>query len=166
MIEIIQAEEIHFPVIQDIANKTWAPTFENILSKEQIEYMLDQMYSINSLKKQIQKKNNVFLLAVKNNKYLAYASYELHYGLEPKTKLHKIYILPEEHGQGIGKLMIQYIKQIALANEDQWITLNVNRNNKAVDFYKKIGFEIKLQEDIDIGKGYLMEDYVMELKIK
>ena len=44
--------------------------------------------------------------------------------------------------------------------------LNVNRFNKSVDFYKNLGFIIIGEEDIDIGKEYLMEDFVMELKLK
>ena len=42
------------------------------------------------------------------------------------------------------------------------LTLNVNRFNKAIDFYLKNGFKIIKEENIEIGNGFLMEDYVME----
>ena len=44
------------------------------------------------------------------------------------------------------------------------LQLNVNRHNKALHFYEKQGFKIIREEDIDIGEGYFMNDYVMELK--
>jgi ribosomal protein S18 acetylase RimI-like enzyme len=43
--------------------------------------------------------------------------------------------------------------------------VNVNRHNKALHFYEKYGFKIIREEDIDIGEGYFMNDYVMELKL-
>jgi ribosomal protein S18 acetylase RimI-like enzyme len=43
--------------------------------------------------------------------------------------------------------------------------LNVNRYNKARFFYEKLGFVIMKEEDIDIGSGYYMIDYVMEKKL-
>jgi len=45
------------------------------------------------------------------------------------------------------------------------LQLNVNRNNNAKVFYEKIGFAVIKEEDIDIGNGYLMNDYVMEKKV-
>jgi len=41
----------------------------------------------------------------------------------------------------------------------------VNRYNKAKDFYEKAGFIIKETADIEIGGGFFMNDYVMELPI-
>ena len=43
-----------------------------------------------------------------------------------------------------------------------YIELNVNRFNKAIYFYQKNQFEIVEEVDIEIGNGYLMEDYVMK----
>jgi ribosomal protein S18 acetylase RimI-like enzyme len=45
------------------------------------------------------------------------------------------------------------------------LLLNVNRENPALGFYKKKGFEVIKTEDIDIGNGYFMNDYVMRLKV-
>jgi diamine N-acetyltransferase len=45
------------------------------------------------------------------------------------------------------------------------LRLNVNRFNKAVGFYENFGFRVIGQEDIDIGQGYFMNDYIMEKNI-
>jgi ribosomal protein S18 acetylase RimI-like enzyme len=45
------------------------------------------------------------------------------------------------------------------------LLLNVNRNNPTKGFYEKLGFTVIKEEDIDIGNGYFMNDYVMEKKV-
>ena len=52
-----------------------------------------------------------------------------------------------------------------MAENARSLLLNVNRHNKAISFYKKYGFDIIAEEDIDIGNGYYMNDYVMEKKL-
>ena len=82
-----------------------------------------------------------------------------------RVKIHKLYVIPDTQGTGIGKKFIEFINIWANEHGALAVFLNVNRFNKAVDFYKHIGMAIIKKEDIDIGNGFLMEDYVMELKI-
>ena len=74
--------------------------------------------------------------------------------------------MPQAQGKGIGALMLDKITGIALQNGNTIVQLNVNRYNKAVKFYEKAGFVKTGEEDINIGNGYLMEDYIMEKKLK
>ena len=160
--QIIQAEEKHFPIIQQIAHATWPATFGSILSPTQIAYMLEMMYSTSALVNQTTVKKHVFLLAKENEDHLGYLSYELNYKGLSKTKIHKIYIHPLAQGKGIGKLLIKRVEDIARENGNTILSLNVNRDNKAVKFYEGQGFAITGKEDIDIGEGFLMEDYIMD----
>lgn len=162
MIELITATEAHLPEIKRIAYQTWPATFGAILTEKQIAYMLDWMYTIPSLTSQINDKGHVFLLAKEAESFFGYASYELNYNGLPKTKIHKIYLLPVSQGKGIGALLINRIGEIAAMNDNKALLLNVNRHNKAIGFYEKMGFSIVGNEDIDIGDGFLMEDFIME----
>ena len=72
-------------------------------------------------------------------------------------------MLPETQGKGFGKFMIDEIIRIAKSNDQKGIFLNVNKYNKAKFFYEKAGFIVSKEEVIDIGNGYVMDDYVMEL---
>jgi diamine N-acetyltransferase len=164
-IEIIKADESLLPIIKDIAHRTWPSTFGHIITSAQINYMLEWMYSIPSLKEQVYEKGHIFLLAKLNGEYLGYASYELNYKESPKTKLHKIYILPDTQGKGIGKMLLEEVEFAAKKNANTSILLNVNRLNEAINFYEKIGFTIVETEDIDIGNGFLMQDHIMEKKL-
>ena len=44
------------------------------------------------------------------------------------------------------------------------IELNVNKNNETTGIYEKLGFKRIRSEVIDIGKGFVMDDYVYELR--
>lgn len=162
MISVVSATIEDVPIIREIAQITWYPTFKDILTEKQIEYMLEMMYSEEALQEQIEVKKHQFFLAKENEKTVGYLSVEVNYNHEPITKIHKIYILPELQGKGIGKLLMQKAEQVALEHQNSILSLNVNRFNKALKFYETVGFSITKTEDIDIGNGYLMEDFVME----
>ncbi len=166
MIQIVKGSNEDFPTIQKIAHLTWPGTFKNILSEDQISYMLEMMYSLSSLTEQIEKKKHKFFLAKENGKYLGFASCEINYSNSPKTKIHKIYILPEAQGMGVGKALIAKITETAINYHNQLLILNVNRYNPSIKVYEKWGFAIVKEENIPIGNGYLMEDFVMEKEIK
>lgn len=164
MIHTYQATISDIPVIQRIAYHTWPITFEQILSLEQVTYMLDMMYSSVSLIQQIQEKGHSFLLAkIEEQEAMGFASFEINYEGLPVTKIHKIYILPESQGKGLGKNLFDRILQESVAKGIKRLSLNVNRSNeKALAFYQSAGFEVVAEEDIPIGQGYLMEDYILE----
>ena len=165
MLTIKAATEADFPTIRQIAYDTWPQTFGQILSEQQIAYMLDLMYSLPSLQAQVQQQGHVFLLASEAENPLGYISYELNYQQTTATKIHKIYILPQAQGKGVGKALIDAATAVGLANQNEALLLNVNKYNKALQFYERIGFEVIGQEDIDIGEGFLMEDFTMKKPI-
>jgi ribosomal protein S18 acetylase RimI-like enzyme len=128
--------------------------------------MMNWMYQLDALEQQLLKKKHVFLLANEGDNCLGFCAYELHAKSHSKTKIHKIYILPEAQGKGLGKKLIQKVAQIAKRNGDTHLFLNVNKYNQtAIDFYSKISFYKDFQEVIDIGHGFVMDDVVMEMKI-
>lgn len=162
--KISVATKNQLPLVQELAQKIWPNTYREILSVEQLRYMLDKFYSLESLKLQLHS-NHVFLLIQEKNTFLGFLDYELDYEKSGKTKIHKIYVLPETQGQGIGKLFVIYVEEIAKKANQKGILLNVNRFNKAVGFYENLGFNKTQTLDIHIGNGYLMEDYVMEKEL-
>jgi diamine N-acetyltransferase len=165
MITISEAAITDIPIIQDIANKTWPNTYGEILSSEQLEYMMNLIYSEESLLNQIQKRQQLFFIVNDGITNIAFFSIEHQYNNEAITRINKIYILPQAHGKGIGKYLIDTITTLAKEKESKKLSLNVNKYNKALLFYQKIGFIITNEVDIEIGNGYLMEDFVMEKSI-
>lgn len=165
MLKIRQLSKEELTKVQSIALRTWPSTFANILSPEQIDYMLNWMYSLDMLETQLEKGHS-FLLIEENEVELGFAGFELNYSEGPKAKLHKIYLLPEAQGKGAGKTLILEVVDRAKKAGQKSLLLNVNKyNQKAIDFYLKIGFQEIYKEVIDIGNGYVMDDVVMELNL-
>lgn len=164
---IIQADSNHIPEIQQIAIKSWEVTYSDILSQEQFDYMIEMMYSHTALNKQMTEQKHHFLLIQEESTsdYSGFVSYELNYKNQAKTKIHKLYLLPECKGKGMGRLLIDRVISLARSADNSHLSLNMNRDNKSLGFYKQMGFEIVGEEDINIGNGYLMEDYIFEKKI-
>ncbi len=161
--EIIDASEQDIPVIHELAEKIWWPTYRSILSEEQIAFMLEKMYSKIALEQQM-KAEVKFLLVRRDSENVAFAGYSIDYENEPLLKIHKIYVLPSEQGKGTGKNLIEYISHLAIELKIPEVELNVNRANPALGFYQRMGFEIKETVDIPYYQ-FVLNDYVMRKKI-
>jgi ribosomal protein S18 acetylase RimI-like enzyme len=161
MMNIRKATPDDFEIIHDLAIATWQDTYSKILSQEQLDYMLNMMYSCEAITEQMLSKGHHFLLLSDESNYLGFASYEINY-LSGTTKLHKLYVLPQTQGKGAGRLLISKIEELAAVNGNNTVSLNVNRYNSAIIFYEKSGYIKVKQENINIGNGYLMEDFIME----
>jgi GNAT superfamily N-acetyltransferase len=150
--------------ICNIAEKTWWHTYSPILEKEQINYMLGEIYSLDKITSQLKHDTQIYLLLIEDDKPVAFAGYSPR-GEDPEIyKLHKLYCLPETQGKGYGKILISEVASKTLEAGKHTLDLNVNRHNKAKNFYEKMGFEVAYEEDIPIGK-YWMNDYVMRKKL-
>ena len=163
-LKIQQATVKDIELIREITFKVWPQTYSNIIDKKQIDYMLDMIYSEAALEQQMTEHQHSFIINYNDVFPVAFASY----GPISSTtwKLHKLYILPNQHGKGIGRFMIDHILEDVRVKGGHSLILNVNRQNKARYFYEKLGFNIIGEEDIDIGSGYFMNDYVMEKKLQ
>ncbi|WP_026966344.1 GNAT family N-acetyltransferase [Algoriphagus terrigena] len=165
MIQIRQLVIEELTKVQSIAHRTWPDTFGKILSPEQITYMLELMYDLTVLESQLEK-GHTFLIAEEDGLELGFAGFELNYAASPKAKLHKIYLLPEAQGKGLGKKLILEVADRARQAGQKSLLLNVNKHNQpAIDFYMRMGFVEIYKEVIDIGGGYVMDDVVMELNV-
>ena len=165
MITIKSAGVNDLEVIHQLAHDIWPSAYGNILSGSQLEYMLDKIYSLASLQDQLSILKHQFIIVLEDEDPVGFASFSPHENNPVVYHLNKIYVLPRQQGKNIGKQVLDYvINEIKSAGATS-LQLNVNRNNKALSFYEKQGFEIIREEDIDIGEGYFMNDYVMELKV-
>ncbi|QNK62714.1 GNAT family N-acetyltransferase [Pedobacter sp. PAMC26386] len=165
MITLRKAKEEDLAVIQQIGTITYGPTYGHLIGQEQVDFMLDKFYSIVALTQQLME-GHTFLIAQEGDKDLAFVSYSVEeHAKHLIVKLHKLYVLPEAHGKGLGKFLINEVRNKAIEAGAESLVLNVNRNNKAKDFYEKAGFIVKETVDIEIGNGFFMNDYVMALPI-
>lgn len=149
------------PTIRAIALETWPDAYRRILSPEQLAYMLDRMYSADALRHQMDH-GHVFLLQERAGKVVGFAGAEAAYAGTTHTRLHKLYVLPSEQGTGVGKALLNAVEQLARSQANTAVELNVNKYNPAQEFYRKLGYAQVREEVIDIGSGFVMDDYVLQ----
>lgn len=162
------ATQADLPAIEKLAHKIWKGVYPAIISNSQIDYMLQKMYSLESLKKQISEKRHEFTLAFLSDEVLTKSDEKenLIGYLDTSTEngydyfLHKLYVDTAFHGKGISTKLFDFV--FSENEKTRSVRLQVNRQNKrAINFYNKLGFSIEYEKDFDIGEGFFMCDYVM-----
>lgn len=160
MVKILDATTQHIPIIQDLAERTWRTTYAELLSKDQLEFMLRTIYSFESLASVMENGSQHFILLIENETYLGFAAY----GTRPENptinKLYKLYLLKETQGRGLGRILLDEVKERTQKSGVKTLELNVKRDNPAKAFYERCGFSVLKEENIPFGP-YVLEDYVM-----
>ena len=152
-------------LIHALAEQVFPQTYAEILEKEQIDYMMNWMYSLPSIQKQMEEEGQVYFIAYEECEACGYISIQRED--ENLFHLQKIYVLPYFQHEHCGRFLfdaaIGYIKEVHPA--PCRMELNVNRYNKALDFYKHLGMKVVSQGDFAIGNGYFMNDYIMSIDV-
>lgn len=157
-----QFKDIH--IIQDVMMRVWPQTYTPLIKEDQINYMIEWMYSDDALLQQM-KIGHHFLIGDLNEVPVAYASFSR---TENWTtyKLHKLYVDVTLQHKGIGTELLNKIIQVIKSDHGKFLQLQVNRENlNAINFYKKQGFFIIKAIDMDIGSGYFMKDYILQKRL-
>lgn len=146
-------------LIQQLAQQVWPHTYQHILHPNQIQYMMNMSYSTPAIQDQMNR-GHFFFIVYNGSQAVGFASISAvaagHY------RLHKIYVLGSEQGKGTGRLVVESLIQYLRNAGGKNLELNVNRHNRARSFYEKMGFVVVREEDINIGEGFYMNDYVMQ----
>ena len=158
--QIIEAKESDLIRIEQMMQKVWEPTFRHFVAQKQIELMQKEMHHVKAYQKQIQSGHH-FLIAQEDKQLLGFVSY---YELENGIKISKLYIDIQAQSKGVGKKLLQEVISKAKLKNFHFIELNVNRYNKALYFYRRLGFYIKESQDIPYQEFYLY-DYLMRYDI-
>ena len=152
-------------LIRKLAQQVFPVTYRDILTSEQIDYMMEWMYSEKNIRKQMEEEGHVYLLAYEECEAAGYVS--VHPDGKDRFHLEKIYVLPYFQGAHCGSFLfreaIKYIK--SLHPEPCLMELNVNRHNKALQFYEHMGMKKMREGDFPIGNGFYMNDYIMGIEI-
>lgn len=153
-------------LINQLANIVFPATYKDLLSTEQLSFMMEWMYAPENIRKQMEIDKHVYFIAYHNDEPCGYLSVQQE--SEDIFHLQKIYVLPAFQGLSIGKFLfeyaIAYVKEVHPA--PCLMELNVNRENKAVKFYEHMGMRKMRTGDFPIGNGFYMNDYIMGIDIR
>ena len=150
-------------IIERLACEIWNEHFTPIIGKAQVDYMLEKFQSKKAITEQME--NGFLYFLIKSNKnHIGYMGV---FPDEDQLFLSKLYITASERGTGYGRKAIEFLEALATEKDVRKISLTVNRNNSGtIKMYKELGF-VNLESIVkDIGNDFVMDDYVMEKKIK
>jgi ribosomal protein S18 acetylase RimI-like enzyme len=153
------AVEADVPLLIDLAQRIWRACYPEIISHEQIEFMLGWMYSEDEIRRQIAA-GVPWKIAELNGSAIGYLSYQRED--DGRVKISKLYVLPEHQRRGYGQEMLTSIFEQArmLGAPAVWLQVN-KRNAGAIGAYREAGFKIIDEAVFDIGGGFVMDDYLM-----
>ena len=161
MTEIKQAKtKDDIKAIADLADIIWHEHFTPIIGIGQVEYMLDKFQSEKAITEAVNENGYVYYMAYDDGVFCGYI------GIHPENNavlLSKIYIEKSHRGKKISKAMINRVKQDYKDYERLWLTVN-KHNDNSIAAYKKMGFTVTREQCADIGNGFVMDDYIMEIK--
>lgn len=128
--------------------------------------MLDLMYSTKTLSAQMAAANPQHFLLLRDanardDDWCGFAAFQLDGAAPSVSKLHKLYCLPRVQGRGFGRALVDEVKRLCLLARQRSLILNVNKYNRARHFYEGLGFRVLREEVVDIGEGYVMDDFVL-----
>ncbi len=162
MESIVLARIEDVPIIQKVAKKVWYATYEPILGYAQTHFMFQTLYNEEELIRLINTNEQEFWLLKLDEDVLGFAG--ISKVESSKWKLNKLYVNPTIQGSGYGKKLLVSVEEILKEKQVKTLTLNVNRFNTALRFYKNMGYCVTTRVDIPFG-DYFMNDYVMEKTI-
>jgi len=158
MVSLQRAVESDIPLIRDLAHRIWWAHYPDIISDEQIAYMLEQGYSESALSAQLADPALAFWLVLADG--VAAGFLAISGKGDGAYFIHKFYLDNTQRGRGVGAAAFEtLLNQYPDLREAR---LNVNRRNfKSVNFYFKVGFVIHHCMDTPFGEGYVMDDFQM-----
>ena len=145
-----------------LAEVIWREHYTPIIGEAQVQYMLEHVHSAQVIQRELGQ-GSLYYLMLKDDEPVGYLC------VKPEVStlfLSKVYVLASQRGSGIGRQALARIREIAAERNLHLVRLTVNRHNRsAIAAYRRWGFEVVGETCADIGGGYVMDDYAMELRL-
>lgn len=162
-VKVVEATtDADLTTIESLARDIWTESYEGIVPRAQTDYMVERFQTAPALREQIGK-GYTYLIVTVDGVPAGYCGYV------PDDKglfLSKIYISKDYRGSGLSTKLFDRLRVIARTLGKDRVHLTVNRNNAhAISVYEHEGFVGVGTADTPIGEGFVMNDYLMELRV-
>jgi GNAT superfamily N-acetyltransferase len=160
-IELARACRDELPAVQRLAGVIWRAHYPGIITPRQIEYMLERGYALPVLERFLGGDDRGLELGTVDGELAGFAAW---YVTDDRSvaKLDKLYVLQSRQRAGLGARLIARVASLAQAAGARQLILNVNKQNaQAIRAYERYGFAVREAVVVDIGEGFVMDDYVM-----
>lgn len=160
-----QADAEDIPLLRRMAGEAFPATYRELLTPSQLDYMMGWMYAPEVLRREMDA-GLAWFVASAAGEPCGYLAVERQ--ADGVFHLQKIYVLPRFQGCGVGEFLFRHAVWYARSVQAGpcRMELNVNRRNRALGFYERMGMHRLRAGDFPIGGGYYMNDYIMGLEIE
>ncbi len=149
-------------IIAELADEIWTDHYTPIIGSGQVKYMLDKFQSVAAITEQIESGTLYYLVQFEGEP----AGYVSVYKKNTSLFLSKFYVHKAMRGKGLGKEALVFVEEKAKELDCESISLTVNKHNtNSIRAYDKLGFTNMGPIVIDIGNGYIMDDFAFEKKL-
>ena len=147
--------------VAETAAPIWYETYEPIIGRDAVDYMLDKFQSVEAVERQLSAEGYAYYLICADSGVAGFIGLVPH--KEGKMFLSKLYVRKEYRGKGITRAAFAFIEKLCRDEGLDKIYLTVNKRNfHAIDVYKHHGFYEIDAVVSDIGCGYVMDDYILQ----
>jgi len=147
-------------LIAKLAHEIWYEYYVSLIGRAQVDYMVAKFQSVAAMKAQIQDRYEYYVVRM-DERAIGYLA------VQPRPNenhlfVSKFYLLSSARGSGMGRACMMFIEDLARQHSLARLSLTVNKHNPAKKAYEKLGFIVAESIVIDIGGGFVMDDYRME----
>jgi GNAT superfamily N-acetyltransferase len=152
-------------VVAGLAHEIWYEYYVPLIGRAQVDYMVSKFQSTEAMAGQLREGYEYFLIqrgpSERDGQSIGYSAVQPQ-PAQASLFLSKLYLLRESRGGGTGRVCMEFIEQLARRRGLNLLWLTVNKGNPAVKAYERLGFRIAADLTIDIGGGFVMDDFRME----
>lgn len=165
---VTELEQIE--TVCQIADEVWHQHFTPIIGAAQVEYMLDQFQSVPAVTHQLTEEGYRYWLIVpaqqtRDDLPAGYVAARADAN-EGALFLSKLYLRRAYRGRGYASAAIRFLTALCERERLSNIWLTVNRDNtETIAKYYSMGFQKAREQKTDIGSGFYMDDFIMEMKL-
>lgn len=152
--------------LSQIADEIWHEYWPALIGEAQTDYMVEKFQSEEAIRRDMAENNYEYwiLLDGDTEEVVGYTGGHE----EPETNryfISKIYLFESQRGKGYARQVVDFYNDLCLERNLHAMYLTVNKGNElGVRAYKGTDFEIIDAVETDIGKGFIMDDFIMERK--
>ncbi len=164
MIEIVRVATVEqIALTAKLAAEIWREHYTAIIGTEQVNYMLARFQSVEAITGKIDSGELIYFLIHYHKQAAGYFAVQIR---KDEVFLSKLYILAAQRHRGLARTALNFIKNITAENCLNRISLTINKNNHdSLAVYERMGFKLAGEAINDIGNGFFMDDFILELKL-
>jgi len=150
-------------LIADLAREIWYEYYVQLIGRAQVDYMVSKFQTVPAMLAQLRSGYEYFLVQ-QQGQSIGYTSIQAQ--SDNSLFISKLYLLRSCRGSGTGRVVMTFIEDVALKRGIDRLWLTVNKGNPAVKMYERLGFQIAAAIVLDIGNGFVMDDFRMEKSLQ